>query len=1530
MPSSTSQHSPQVSLTSALITQMASGPAFREVAARLLREELLERYPHLDIDPNIAMVGTPVWEIVEDQVVSRPANFQALTDILAVQAVLAVPALYIEGEHFLTQLPITDPPLHLPVSILDIAGMLNTLAPVMLRGYQQSQLDFWNQLDGDSGPRWQALSSVLRDYWNVQDVEGWTQEDCRMARQLYQAPDPLDRRANDPYDTRAYLVDIDQVDADGRAEHLNDRLVSVLIGKQDGREVILVYSLLLGHRKYASLEQLGNDVSLLVYTATPHETIQWRLLEPEGDFFDQLACTMISIQIVAIGSMDFSDLRESGNPIALAMPPTPKAQDNGHDLQWYQDALPDWLSDAAPADLDAYARHLKDLAALHGQNHHNGYQDGIEPIKQFALECLRAEMLKDHPEAEPGTLEGLEIEIQSPVVWGAFAVPGQIETTVFSLTELALQNLIALPLGIESLRKKTTQALPDWLTVGYLKSLITRVDIGTTYPALIKQTLLDDPQESARRQQLYTQHLRIQLPLLALQHKIRHEAGIDERGYRFVKAALEVEPADRQVDGHAIVIRRLAFVPTRRLDSTPDVVDNMFVIGPQAMNAGPCLLYRPLLDQPLTQYPSPANLLYAIQQSSSLRDSVLAWLPDSTRDDYERYVFPGTLPSPWVAVDFLVDPLKLLTWSGPLALGTATLEDGGLASLYKANADALVKLADRQSVSNAEARWATFKRAGWLIFNAALPFLGRMAGVAAWIWQIMDDLQQLAEAEQHPDRPSPQAALADLLLNLGMAIALHSAARSAPRRQVGAEPARKPAPRPPAAVKPVLRKVADITSATLPSDHAQPLHSLGATSSTPVRLSMVLDRFKIDKPAELGEAIATEGAHQHLYRSGEHYYAPVGERWFQVQVDENEAVMIVDATRPERTGPLLIHNREGQWFIDTRLRLRGGGPKFLAKKARELAQKRAQELRKELSEFESGKKTAQQQLQQAQQAIAAGPSTSAQAAYSQALREQCADYEQALQKLKSLSVHAPTPDYPKKSLAYLKAQTELTQAAIKQTLIEFTPLLRAGLEQIELQAQAPRQRDIENARQLNTLNKEMIKHLSYMQTRFDELRKLGNDGARLIRTLQGALPGYSSEDLKALQVVVARNLCLPESTLATQPEAWTAMDQIVTTGEIAIQCLRDTLRDQRESHLDERIDTLSSLVEQFQLLDERLQDFPAEFSEQAIDTQLQELRDHLKAFRHRATAELGLLSAERDIFRKRPTPPPTPPSPARKFIKTRYHGQLIGEPRLADLATQTWLVEIRSPLTHQVVATFHEKPNGIWVERVRTPTPSTTPVDLQARIADGQALLDQLPAFLERASNRAELPERTPFGIELLYHQHASRLERAVAAIENALTQSNVSDTPAASEVRTALSQAVSDLYVRANQHVLTALKQHPPTVAGVEWLKNHDAITIKKTINRRRLKSPTPDYLDEYALSDGQTQEVLWYAHFHYSTDWTPPKAYLSARLKTPAERSLGAAADTPKGLTNEQRIAFYRSEISLRQAQALFFEKSKTRSGN
>ncbi|PRW95491.1 hypothetical protein C7A07_26910, partial [Pseudomonas fragi] len=86
-------------------------------------------------------------------------------------------------------------------------------------------------------------------------------------------------------------------------------------------------------------------------------------------------------------------------------------------------------------------------------------------------------------------------------------------------------------------------------------------------------------------------------------------------------------------------------------------------------------------------------------------------------------------------------------------------------------------------------------------------------------------------------------------------------------------------------------------------------------------------------------------------------------------------------------------------------------------------------------------------------------------------------------------------------------------------------------------------------------------------------------------------------------------------------------------------------------------------------------------------------------------------------IRNRPTPPPTPPKARKKVIYTRYNGVLVGDPRLSATGEETGLVDIRSPLTQDIMATFHEKPAGVWVQRV-TPaeTQPSVVVDVATRI----------------------------------------------------------------------------------------------------------------------------------------------------------------------------------------------------------------------
>lgn len=1512
--------------TQELIAQFYAGPSFREVASELLRQALNEQYPTLNIDPDSTLMGAPTWSLVDDQIVAGPPEYHALSDLLARQAVLAIPTQCIEGEHFLTRQPLTEPPLHLPVRMTDIAKILNTRAPVMLSGYQAHLVDFWND-SSTKGPRWQELSNTLRNGWNAQGVEAWNETDCAMARRLFRLPDRDSRQVDDPYGSKACIVEIEQTDGT-RSKGFTPLKIAVLSGRHEGRTIILCYSLLKGYEKFDSQEQLGKSLPDHLGPQTNRTTLQWRLFEPEGDFFDHLACAFIGQQVRAVGAMDLSQLRQSSpDRINTALNSTPGAHDvpatTGPGLEWYRSALPDWLSNAATSDLNNYARHLKDLAALNTANAGQTYLDDIPSIEQYALEQIKDQILLDHPDAQHLPVENIRVRVQSVVVWGAFTVPGAYDTRTFTLVELALQNLIALPLGNKTIQLENAATLPDWMTVDYAERIIQQVDVGKYYPELIKTKLLDIRQESTRRNTLYTQQLRIQLPLMALQSKLRQQNGINEQGYRYITALMAIDAHEHNVNGQAVVMRKLAFAPTRRRDGSYDVVTNMYVIGPQDMAAGPCLLYRPMLNPPLVQYASPANLIYAVAQSPELRDSVLAWLPDAVREDYANYVFPGNLPSPWAVADYLVEPDKLWTLSGPMTLANVVLSGDLPATLFKANAQASATLADRQSVSNAESRWATLKQAGWTLLSAVLPFLSPTLGTAAWIWQIFDQLQEWVDAENRRDNRAQWAALTDVLLNLGLAITLHIATRHQPAGKALA--ARPEAERP---VKPiVLKQLATHSSSDLPPGTLSPLNISGAVNRRPEQLISVLDSFKVQKPTTLSAAITEEGTYQHLYRSGQRYYVPVGQRWFEVSAQADEPVFIIDPNQPQRSGPALLRNAAGQWFIDTRLRLRGGGPKRALRRASLKAEENAMQMRDKLQAFEKTKRTLSLELQQARADMSDAPGTSAEAKrelYLQKLQAQRTDYETALQHLKQLNVFDPVSDYQPRALAYLNAQLDLSEAGINEALRTFTPAFRKVLDQIERQAQAPRERHIGDARRLIDTTQDMIERLDYVQSRFDQLRKLPSEGLRQIRERRKRLPAYTSDELKAVQVTLSRNLCLTEASLESTPEAWAALDTIVNSADIAVQALRDTLQERNEARLDERIEALGSLTGQFALISERLEDLPQDFADAIIPEQLEKLRSKMRDYARDTQAQLAQLHLDRDALRNRPTPPHTPPTPLKKFIHTRYDGVLIGEPRHSGVGPESDLVDIKSPITQQIIATYHKKDQDVWVQRITTPPEPRPPTpDIQVALDKAQAFIDGLKTFKARADEQAQKPTRSAVGVEYLYHQHALLLEETDQALEHASSQPQLSTEQQrrAAILSRKLKEATAELYQAANQHMLRMIKDQPPTVAGVEWLQQRREITLYKTTSRRRLKGAKPDFLDEYTIVDHINDEVLWYAHFHYSTSWTPAKAFISARLKTPEERNLGAAADSLNRLNSQQRLDYYRSEINLEQARRLFF---------
>ncbi|WP_411390995.1 dermonecrotic toxin domain-containing protein [Pseudomonas sp. MPB23] len=1523
-----------------LLTQLTSGPTSREVAAVTLRAALKALYPTLDIDPDLAMVVTPDWRIVDDQVVPGPAYATSLTSVLARQTLTPEPVIYLDGEHFLTLQPNAQPPVHLPVKIDAIARMINELSELMLFAFQEQYLKYWNASNGMAGPRWRVFAQSLRKVWNVTTQEGWDEHDCAMARSLFHFPELATRSAQDRYNTHAYLIDIDALQGSQTA-HVALMDMAVLIGEHEQGQRILVYSLVNGYEKFDSLEQLGKQLPDRLKMWSNEVSLQWRLYEPPGNFFDSLAGALIALQLEAIGAID-RDERKAINTAAVATPPIavasvlPVVEDlSNHTLSNIRDIherLPDWLAQASDLDISTYSRYVIDLAELHTLQHGLCFNDGIAPIREYARDQLQRE-IRTHAQGASINVEKLAVRIETPVVWGStFIVPTAPDITRHNVIDLALENLTGLPTGQPSVLYNGGAA-PSWLSYTYLKGVIEKLDIGQHYPALIKRTLLEDAVQSKARQTLYTTHLRVQLPLLALQLKIRRQYGVDERGARYVAAVMQDEVPGRRVDGQEIVICPLAFLPTLRPGNEQDVVANMFVIGPKDAAAGPCLLYRPLLEPTLLQYPSRQNLLYAIKHTRPLRDSVLAWLPEAARFNYAQYVFPDKWPSPWTVIRGLVEPQVMVYMSGPITLSDQGLGTDPLAALFKANAEAMVELASRQSVANTQKRWATLRQTGWQIFNATLPFLGRTAGIAAWIWQIMDDLQDIAQQDSpEPDPKGTWTAQVDLLLNLGMALVLHAALRHAPvekpSEKTGLEtesPAVEPAENNlPSPSETVVARQANVPGTELPSQHQGLLNVRGAIPTDRPSLEATLDSFKIDRPAGLEPQVTEPGIYLHLYPRARKWYAVVGARWFEVSVDEGDSVVVIDPKDSTRIGPVLLNNRAGQWFVDTRLRLRGGGFRNRRKAVQTRNASRIDELRRQLNAFDADERGKQSEIASAHASIGdeAGPSTeSRRQSFIDKVDARVVDYDVPIRQLRSLAIIDTVPNYQSSMIDYLHKQLLLTRSAINQRLPLFSETLESTVQTLEAVADIDAKAQAETAQAMSDMTADMIRRMEYVETRFRELETLGIEGNKVIQTTQHAMPRLKLRDLKAFRITLARYLCVREGAGEAFETARALIDTIVEAAELPIQSCTQALTDSAIRSLEDRIEVLNSLVDQFAIVDQRLLDLHAEYPEQVQREPLEALRQQIDEFNQQVVRELALLLRESRALEPKPGSSKTASPPKRKIIKTRFNGVVVGEPRAAEAG----LVDVKAPLTGKVIATFHEKEPGVWVERASHPSlprPSQA-VDLDVSLNEGDQLLQNEPAATLRTLGHSKKAGRIPVEIEEMFHQYAARMERAVSRIEEALTQRNLteSDRPSAASTNKQLNDAAQHLYELGTTTRISMTKQQPPTAARVEWLFDQGLVSIAKVVTRRRLKGPGKDFLDEYEIRDHQTHNVLWYAHFHYPSAQAAAEEYLAGHLKTREQQKQGGSLQRT-GLNDRDQIAIYRSQIGSKLARSLFFD--------
>ncbi|NWE12492.1 dermonecrotic toxin domain-containing protein [Pseudomonas yamanorum] len=449
--------------------------------------------------------------------------------------------------------------------------------------------------------------------------------------------------------------------------------------------------------------------------------------------------------------------------------------------------LSEWWKKAGDAERFLMSELSLELASFTQRNKGRTYNTDIPSLSTYIQKQFDALPIDQKLTAYPAKdLEVVYVRPANTMTLDPQSV--QYERTTMSLTDMLMNNLAGLPRGgvFEVYYKPENRRISELEGDGVLRDLFSTLDVGKNYPALLNRELLDDSAKKAERLSLFTQQVPVELKIKALELSVKGEAGLDTTGVRYIQEIFKPGSGARTVDEQEITIRPLAF--NRKADGMIDVVEGAYLIEPKDTEAGPHILYRPLISHaPLLQFPTRQALLEAIQKPGKLQKELVAWMPDLACKIYSGngFTHPNVvlfgLKIPFVA-DLAGSSTNKLTTDEPQAAKTLRqkLEAGQLIDyLYDDNAKNVMSLADNQSTSDAESRWATLKEGGFLLLNAVLPIMrGPVAGYIG-LGLLLEGIREDLDVLSTSDSPDKAEAVGGLLLNLAMLL-LRARARSLP------------------------------------------------------------------------------------------------------------------------------------------------------------------------------------------------------------------------------------------------------------------------------------------------------------------------------------------------------------------------------------------------------------------------------------------------------------------------------------------------------------------------------------------------------------------------------------------------------------------------------------------------------------------------------------------------------------------------------------------------------------------------------
>lgn len=1536
--------------TAAVTAQFASRPSLASVAQELLSADIAYTYPTLQLNLNLTQLATPTsgggWTL--QPLMPLVLDFLGRGTPVDFSDRAANACFFTDSPP--TQLKMSDGKLPSP---LVIEGLIKALPAALPTALQDALAGYWRALADTGVTRWRWLSDMLMNTLSLITIRqaGLETTDRQALSQLLDYPDHDQRIAQFGNSAVHAYVPL----ATLKAAHGTQTLHGPDLVLVDGQSNALLYSPTGTCVRCASAEAALQAWSLRVTQEVVVEHVALQRLEPDGNLFDAQAALILDQQLQQIatlslpGSQGLETLEGVYRHITEPYPyfsaaGTPVLQD----LATLGLQVPTWLQQAPAADRARYRHYCLALASAKTRSGGRTFLSDIPDIRAFARQTLAEKLNSDA--ARLDQTQSLELAPDDLLLTFSVAVgypggAGYVEKVEMSLTDLAIRNLHAKPSGTFTITQRNGLPLPTWLTAQYIEGSdgpIQQADIGKTYPERLDTLLLGDHPKARQREQQFAEQAQVLLPMQALELSLRQEHGFTREGAAYVAALMGTTRDQRQVNGTAVVIRHLALV--RKPQAVPDVVANMYIIESETGQAGPHILYRPLYADALWQFSSRQSLLDAVASPGELQSSVLAWLSDGARPIYANGGFqqphyvrfglgtesaPLEVPKPaQLATDGTGDELLHYFTNGRL-----------MEYLYGANARALVDQAERESVSNAESRWAVFLEGAGLLFNSLLLPLARgPLMLTGWLLSLMASATKDIPALNSEDPIARELAWVDLLVNIAM-LTFQLAPSTAQPTPVPTDTRWKALrspferqlteqwPTPTVEQGPVLLdgNNAELGDTVFDFSFSSARNRLTAQQQRRLWQLQVPTPYKIPKVVE-------SGPRRGLYNNLRDWYAVIDGRWYQVWL-EADRVVIVDPFNTRRHGPYLQTDGQGSWSLDLDLRLRGGMPPKRRDAIRQQTAQRKQQLEQawehfirprtdaregRVVEIKSQQETLQKKADIAEQLMNLAnnnpKSTAAdrgrmRKAFGTALDEQTQVYKALIDsrsERNELNIPLDTSAISRlmENTVNNSRKSVVLADLDRQALYAAHPNFRLTAEQLAQRVIADPAGYIRFVKDLSAINERQIFALELTDNYLQELFNLGRLGEEAYNRLTVGRPDELTaialkfgqlQNLKYLSNKDFKQGALRELDLLLSPLG----QQVRTHSEL----------NQLNLSASDRLAVLESLLEHYGQVVDSLQGMAVVHAEKLDMGYFQQTQALMISLYQDVVVQLA--AEVKPVAEAKKKPPRralnAPGKPQKKVIKTRRQGVLIGNVKPAGTTLPIEVVEVRFDEADDLPGTYTQHEDA-WddVKIERKPQPILPPDTRALNIVKGDARkrVNELQAVIDRETEYARV-SRYPIEIQESLEKEAARFDHLAQELERSLSaQPQGQQTEADHKLVTELRRVHTTLKTKGHGLRIQRTLEILPTDSNVVYLLEQGAVQLARIGARVALRG---DFIQEYAVNH-KGGRALWYAHFHYPKVDTPKQQYTVAHLKSKAQRtesyqSLLARAHSPQEVVDVHR---------------------------